>query len=114
MLQVQGSDLSALIDLVKDSGEDERPAVIYVSGLFSESKGNSLSTVVELGDNLKRLYATDFVVANPTAPWVVASSEEEGYAEYQKYLAKLKALRNAKIAYSVGDPITAANKIFLE
>ncbi len=111
---LRGDDahLQTILDVFRGGSDDERPAILYISGLFHWKGGSSLSSVVELASHIRRTYGAEFVLVNPTSPWVVLSNEEEAVLEYQEFLRKLRVLRTANIEYSVGDPVTVANRIF--
>ena len=59
-----------------------------------------------------KVCGTDLVVVDPTAPWVGSSSDEEEYAEYQKYLRKIEGATQCKDRVRVGAPVAAVNKLF--
>ncbi len=102
----KGVSLS-LIELLKESAEGERPAIFYVTGMY----GDSTNFVVELGTLARSVYGAEFYLINPTAPWTVSPTENEGYEEYQRYLRKLRALRSANIEYYVGEPIGVTKEL---
>lgn len=95
---IKAGPFKTLIDLVGEN-YDEPPAVFYVSGLF-----DSIQSIVETGSHLRRIYGSEFIVINPVSPWVVAASEEEGAALYERYLKNLEILRKTHIEYRVGEP----------
>ncbi len=95
---VKEDPFKTLVELV-DENSDEPPAVFYVSSLF-----DSLEPVVEAGSQINRIYGSDFIVLNPVSPWVVASSEEQGAALYERFSKNLEILRKARIKYQVGEP----------
>ena len=98
--------VKTLSTLLKDSSE-ERPTVLYVSGMFG-----AITPLIEMGAQFRKVYGTELIVVNPTAPWVVASSEEEGAEIYQRHLHNLDVLRAASIRYYTGDPLKVVLDIF--
>src|SRR5579875_437063 len=96
---------SHLIDLVREE-RSEPPEILYVSGLES-----SLSEEIEFGATLKRKYGANFILIDPTMPWVVEASEREAYEAYLKFASKLRALELSRTEYAVGDPSTVISKL---
>jgi hypothetical protein len=94
-----------MIDLVRES-TDGIPAILYVSGMFG-----SVESVIELGSRVKRIYGANFMVANPTAPWVAAQDEDSAYDAYSRCAGKIKALRNAAIDYQLGEPSSLVQRV---
>jgi Protein of unknown function DUF58 len=88
-------------------GGTEQPNIIYISGMH----GDSTDRIVELAARCKASLGVSFCAVNPTAPWVVARTEEEGYDEYIQYLKKLKVLRYASVLYETGDPVSILSKL---
>ena len=95
----------SIVELVKETASDP-PGIIAVSGLYG-----SLESVIELGASLKRIYGTNLVVANPTAPWVTLPHERNAHDAYLAYSRKLKTLRNAGIDYQLGEPSDLVHRI---
>lgn len=95
----------AIMELVRENS-GEPPAILYVSGLFG-----SVEPVVELGSGVKHIYGADFVVADPSAPWVVAGEEGTAYDAYSRHSRKLKVLRSAAIEYQVGEPLGLVQRL---
>jgi Protein of unknown function DUF58 len=98
--------VQALSTLLKNSAE-EHPAVLYVSGMFG-----AITPLIEMGVEFKKVYGIEFIVLNPTAPWVVAASEEQGAEIYQRHLHNLDVLRAASIRYYTGDPLKVVLDLF--
>jgi hypothetical protein len=94
-----------IMDLVREDSS-EPPAILYVSGLFG-----SVEPVVELGSRVKRIYGADFVVADPTAPWVAAGDERSAYDAYLGHTRKLRALHSAAIEYQTGEPLGLVQRL---
>ena len=94
-----------IIGLVREDTNNP-PAVLYVSGMFG-----SIEPIIELGSGLKRVYGANFVVANPTAPWVSAPDEDVAYDAYSRYTRKVKALRNAAVDYQLGEPSSLVQRL---
>jgi len=94
-----------IIGLVREDAGNP-PAVLYVSGMFG-----SIEPIIELGSGLKRVYGANFVVANPTAPWVSAPDEGSAYDAYSRYTRKVKALRNAAVDYQLGEPSSLVQRL---
>ena len=94
-----------VMGLLRESASDP-PAILYVSGMFG-----SIETIIELGSGVKRIYGANFVVANPTAPWVAAPDEDDAYDVYSRYARKMKALRNAAIEYQMGEPSSLVQRV---
>jgi hypothetical protein len=84
------------------------PAVVCVTGMFG-----SIEPIIELGSELKRVYGANFVVADPTAPWVSAPDEESAYDAYSRYTKNINALRGAAIEYQIGEPSSLVQRIML-
>ncbi len=93
--------------LNEEVAESETPAVLYITGLF-----HSVGQVVELGTEIRTLYNSEFIVANPAAQWVTASSEADAYASYKAWERNLRILNNAGIQYRVGEPASIAQNAF--
>jgi hypothetical protein len=103
---VENKDPSqAIMGLVREDANNP-PAVLYVSGMFG-----SIEPIIELGSGLKRVYGANFVVANPTAPWVSAPDEDSAYDAYSRYSRIMKALRNAAIDFQVGEPSSVIQRV---
>ena len=98
--------VKTLSKLLKDSAE-EHPTVLYVSGMFG-----AITPLIEMGAEFRRVYGSELIVVNPAAPWVVASSEEEGAEIYQRHLHNLDVLRAASIRYYTGDPLKVVLDVF--
>jgi len=94
-----------VMELVSES-TSAPPTVLYVTGLFG-----SVEAAIELGSWVKRVHGADFVVANPTAPWVAAEDEDRGYEAYLRYSRKIKALRNASVDYQLGEPSSLVQRL---
>ena len=105
---IRSDAFGAILDLVrKKSDENERPSIMYVSGMF-----HSIDRVVELGSEVRRIYSSEFSVVIPTEPWVAAADEESACASFVEHERKLRILRNAGINYTVGEPIGIAQRAF--
>jgi uncharacterized protein (DUF58 family) len=87
-----------IIELVRENTSIPS-SIVYVSGLF-----DPVEPVIELGSLVKRTYGVNFVVVNPSKPWVAAKDEEDAYDAYARHSEKMKALRNAGIDYQFGEP----------
>jgi uncharacterized protein (DUF58 family) len=103
---VEGQNLPKTIMEVVRENADNPPAILYVSGTFGP-----IEHVIELGLEIKRTYGVDFVVANPTAPWVADPDEDSAYHSYSRYSKKIKALRNAGVDYQVGEPSSLIQRL---
>jgi len=98
-MSLQRQDVTrTILELVRENPAD-LPSVVYVSGLFGPT-----APVIELGISVRRTYRADFLVVNPTAPWIPCSDEDEAYDAYLSRSKKLKALRSAGVDYRVGEP----------
>jgi uncharacterized protein (DUF58 family) len=103
---LQSQDLpQTIIELVTDSTGGP-PAILYVSGMFG-----SVASVIELGSRVKRVHGANFIVANPTAPWVAAQDEDTACEAYSRYSRKMKALRNAGVDYELGEPSSLVQRV---
>ncbi len=102
--EVRGGELLTLFGRGTSS---ELPDIIYISGMF----GDSNNRIVEIATQARTTHDVEFFLVNPTAPWVVSRTEEEGYDEYISYLRKLKMLRYANVPYETGDPLTVLSKL---
>lgn len=83
------------------------PAIFYICELTSSP---SIASIIETASELKGAYNADFVVIDPTLPWVVAGDEVEAAMIYETHLKKLKILANARVRYLVGDPLKVAEQ----
>jgi uncharacterized protein (DUF58 family) len=101
--------IKTIIDKVKEN-YSEPPATIYVGGLSSSS---SIAPIIEASAELKRAFNADFIVIDPTAPWVVAQDEVQAAEIYETYLNKLRVLDNSHVQYRVGDPLKVAEQLFI-
>lgn len=103
---IENQDLpQTIMELVRENTRDP-PTILYVSGMFG-----SLETIIELGAGVKRTYGADFIVANPTAPWVAALDEDSACEAYSRYSRKLKSLRNAAVDYQLGEPSSLVQRL---
>jgi uncharacterized protein (DUF58 family) len=106
-----GSDpVATVFELVKESqftGESKPPSILYVSAL-----NGSMARIVELASEIRKIYDSEFVVVNPTAPWIVAPDEDSAYELYSLRKRKIKVLANSEIEYYVGDPVTITHNLF--
>ena len=97
----------AILDLVKERNSEEPLSVLYVTAM-----SGPLEKVLELGSEIRNVYNSDFMIIDPSAPWITAPSEDEACDLYQKYEKKLRSLVLAGIEYSVGDPVEIAQRLF--
>jgi hypothetical protein len=95
----------SILELIRESPNDP-PAILYVNGMFE-----SVESVIELGTSVRRGYGANFVVVNPTAPWVPAPDEGSAYDAYLGYSRTTKALRNAGIDYQLGEPWSLVQRV---
>jgi hypothetical protein len=103
---VENQDLpQTIMELVREYATNP-PAVLYVSGMFG-----SIEPIIEVGSELKRVYGANFVVADPTAPWVSAPDEDSAYDAYSRHSRKMKALRNAGVDNQVGEPASLVRRL---
>lgn len=94
-----------VMELIRENANDP-PSILYVSGLFGP-----IESIIELGLSVKRTYGANFVVANPTEPWVAALDEDGAYQAYSRYARKTKALRNAAVDYHLGEPSSLVQRL---
>ena len=106
LMSLQNQDTTRTILALVGENPGAFSSIIYVSGLFGPTE-----PVIGLGSSAKRFYGTDFVVANPTAPWVAAPDEESAYDAYSRYSRKTKALRNAGVDYQLGEPTSLVQRV---
>jgi len=98
--------VQTITQLVRESA-DEPPAVLYVSGLFTQ-----LETLIEAAWDVNRIYNAEFIAADPVAPWVTARDEDEANELYLAHQKRLEALRSAGIEYHVGKPSGIVEGVF--
>ena len=103
--EIGSSDLFLnIMSLVRESGE-ERPTVLYVT-----SEKNT-SQFIEFGTLLRQILGVDYVLVDPSMPWVVEPNEEEAYSSYERFASRLKSLAASRIEYAVGEPRTIAQEV---
>jgi len=107
LMSLQNRDPTRTILALVEGNPAALPSIIYVSGLFGQTE-----PIIELGLTAKRVYGADFVVANPTAPWVAASDEDKAYDAFLSYSRKMKALRNSAIDFRLGEPLKLVRSLF--
>ena len=76
-----------IVSLVGENQPDI-PSVLYVSGASGQ-----IDLIVELASELRRRYSTEFVLVNPTMPWIAAADELEAYKLYKRFLGNLRAFQ---------------------
>lgn len=99
-----------VLKLVREAelrGESKPPSILYLSALY-----DSMGKVVEIASEVRRIYGSEFIVLSPTAPWVVAPSEEKAYDAYMVRKKNLRVLANCGIEYYVGSPVTITRSLF--
>jgi uncharacterized protein (DUF58 family) len=99
---------SAVLNIVRESSyETKPPSIVYVSGLFGP-----MSNIVQIASEIKRIYNSEFVLANPTAPWIVAPDESAAYDAFVLRKKNLRVLASSDIEYHVGDPLAITKGLF--
>jgi uncharacterized protein (DUF58 family) len=88
-----------ILELVKEN-PPEIPALVFITPM-----NGSIAPIIEIADQLNRVYGAELIVINPTKPWVVARDENEGVKSYERSLSNWKALAYSKVRYYVGDPL---------
>ncbi|MHB8565744.1 MAG: DUF58 domain-containing protein [Nitrososphaerales archaeon] len=88
------------------ASENEALSVLYVCGASA-----STAEIIELGSELKQRYGANFILVDPSMPWVVAASDGDAYDIYEKFTAKLRTLEVAGIECFVGEPVAIAGKL---
>jgi hypothetical protein len=102
------NDVATTILKIMKENSVEPPAIIHVGALRSPE----ISRLIELSDSVKRVYNSEFIVVDPTKPWVVALDESEGARLYENRMRILKIFSNSNVRYFVGDPLQISEKLF--
>ena len=87
----------------------EPPAILYLCEL---SSSKMIAQIIEASSEIKRAFNADFIVIDPTAPWVAAKDEERAAEIYETFSKRLKILGNSQVQYHVGDPLKVAEQVF--
>ena len=101
--------LEDLLRYDRDESGNPRPpptSILYVSGILG-----SITPLIEFASKARRNYACEFVVINPTRPWVSARDEQSAISAYKAYSKNLHALLSAQIEYRVGDPFNVSESV---
>ena len=102
----ESEQFKTLMRQIKDNYLDV-PSVIYISGL-----PGSLVPLIEFATGIKREMGTEFIIVNPTSPWIVSSDEPRAMKSFERHRKNLRILSSAQIDWQVGDPLTIAQKVF--
>jgi len=92
--------------VLKDHPSDA-PIIVFVSGFYGP-----IDPIVEVATEAKRGFNTEFILVNPTLPWVVAPDEATAAGEYAKSKRLNDAFRASHVEYIAGDPRMIASRLF--
>lgn len=87
----------------------EPPAILYLCEL---SSSKMIAQIIEASSEIKRAFNADFIVVDPTAPWIAARDEERAAEIYETFSKRLEILGNSQVQYYVGDPLKVAEQVF--
>jgi hypothetical protein len=99
--------LGSVLEMLNEANSREGRAIIYVSGLY-----DSLNPIVELALEARARHSCEFVLVNPTMPWVAEQTEEDALESYLQFQKKLETLRFSRVSVITGELRSIVNQIF--